>query len=138
MIKAMLICDSAGYAFYSKNVNEKFQTMDPVLLSGLISAIGSLGKVLFKEEIANIAYGNSAKKKNIVVITQELFGIEKVIYFVFLTKGDIDYDLIRKLRSAIYIETKHDLKNTNALKDVKGLHNKIDRIINSIDSEIFN
>ncbi len=138
MLKAMLICDSAGYAFYSKNVDAKFQSMDPVLLSGLISAIGSLGKVLFKEEIANISYGNSAKKKNIVVITQELFGIEKVIYFVFITKGDINYDLLRKLRSAIYIETKHDLKSTNALKDVKGLHNTIDRIINSIDSELFN
>ncbi|MFX1237015.1 MAG: hypothetical protein ACFFAS_12800 [Promethearchaeota archaeon] len=137
MIKALLICDSAGYAFYSKNIDSKLKSMDPILLAGLISAIGALGKQLFEEEIAKISYGNGLLSKNIVVVTQEMFGFEKVIYFVFVTTGEIDYELIRKLRSAIYIGAKNDLKNTSNLKDIKGLQNKIDRIVNSFAQHLF-
>ena len=44
----ILIADSSGVPFYSRNYNE-FSLADDGLLSGLISAIGSVGKRLFNQ-----------------------------------------------------------------------------------------
>ena len=126
MIKSILVCDSTGYPFYSKILDPSLGEIEPTIFSGLISAIGAIGKQIFKEEIATISYG---EKHEITIITKELLGEKKSIYFVFLLEGEPDLPLMKKLSTNIFIETKHVLKDPSAAKlDIK---EKVDRIINN-------
>ena len=126
MIKSILVCNSDGYPFYSKKIDPNIGDIDPAIFSGLISAIGAIGKQLFREEIATISYGENYE---ITIITKELFGDEKVIYFVFLIEGDPDLKLMKKLSTNIFIETKHVLKDPyTARSDIK---QKVDRILDN-------
>ena len=125
MIKSILVCDSQGYPFYSKEFDQSLGEIDPTIFSGLISAIGVIGKQLFKEEIATISYG----EKYEITITKELFGDKKSIYFVFVNEGEMDLKLMRKLSTNIFIETKHVLKDPSAKLDIQ---QKIDRILANI------
>ena len=102
MIKSILVCDSEGYPFYSKQIDKSLGEIDPAILSGLISAIGVIGKQIFKEEIATISYGENYE---ITIITKELLGDEKLIYFVFLIEGERDLPFMKKLSTNIFIET---------------------------------
>ncbi len=124
MIKSILICDSTGYPFYLKQIDPTMTEMDSSIFSGLISAISTIGKQLFNEDIATITYGDKYK---ITIITKELRKIEKTIYFVFLVEGDTDLKLMRRLSTNIFIETKHVLKDPSAAKlDIK---QKVDKIL---------
>ncbi|HDZ18728.1 hypothetical protein LCGC14_0412920 [marine sediment metagenome] len=124
MIKSILICDSTGYPFYLKQIDPTMAEMDSSIFSGLISAISTIGKQLFNEDIATITYGDKYK---ITIITKELLQIEKTIYFVFLVEGDADLKLMRRLSTNIFIETKHVLKDPSAAKlDIK---QKVDKIL---------
>jgi len=126
MIKSILVCDSEGYPFYSKLIDKSLGEIDPAILSGLISAIGVIGKQIFKEEIATISYGENYE---ITIITKELLSDRKTIYFVFLIEGEPDLPLMKKLSTNIFIETKHVLKDPSAAKlDIK---KKVDRIIDN-------
>lgn len=127
MIKSLLICDSRGYAFYSKIFDKDLESYDSALFSGFISAIGTLGRELFKEEIATISFGYNENSPNIIVLSKDFYGTDKRIYFVFLTQGKIDLKPIREVCTNIYINNKEELKKSmvnNALKD------KIDKIVN--------
>lgn len=127
MIKSILICDSRGYAFYSRILDKKLNQYDSALFSGFISAIGTIGRELFNEEIATISFGYDENSPNIIVLSKDFYGTEKKIYFVFLTQGKIDLKPIREICTNIYIHNKDELKKSvanNALKD------KIDKIIN--------
>ena len=127
MIKSVLICDSTGYPFYSRKIDPKIGEIDPAIFSGLISAIGAIGNELFKEDIATITYGENYE---ITIITQELFGNQKSIYFVFIIEGERDIKLMKKLSSNIFIETKQVLKDPNGAKlDIK---QKVDRILDNL------
>ncbi len=124
MIRAVLVCDSQGYPFYSNKIDPSIGDINPAIFSGLISAIGAIGKQLFKEDIARISYG---EKYEIGIITKELFGDKKLIYFIFLVEGEPDLPLMKKLSTNIFIETKHVLKDPlSAQLDIK---EKIDRIL---------
>ena len=79
MIKSILICDSQGYPFYMKQIDPTMTEMDSSIFSGLISAISTIGKQLFNEDIATITYGDKYK---ITIITKELISYQKTIYFV--------------------------------------------------------
>jgi hypothetical protein len=126
MIKSILVCDSEGYPFYSKQIDKSLGEIDPAILSGLISAIGAIGKQIFKEEIATISYGENYE---ITIITKELLSDRKTIYFVFLIEGEPDLPLMKKLSINIFIETKHVLKDPSIAKmDIK---EKVDRIIDN-------
>ena len=112
--------------FYSKQIDKSLGEIDPAILSGLISAIGVIGKQIFKEEIATISYGENYE---ITIITKELLSDRKTIYFVFLIEGEPDLPLMKKLSTNIFIETKHVLKDPSAAKlDIK---EKVDRIIDN-------
>ncbi|TFG06972.1 MAG: hypothetical protein EU539_06275 [Promethearchaeota archaeon] len=126
MIKSILISDSEGYVFYSKILDRDMYNYDSVLLSGFISAIGSVGRELFKEEIATISFGYEQDSPGIVVLTKDFFGTEKKIYFVFVTHGDIDLKMIKDVCTNIYINNKADLKASGVKKNI---HGKIDRIV---------
>lgn len=127
MIKSVLVCDSEGYPFYSRKIDSNMGEIDPTIFSGLISAIGAIGKELFKEEIATITYG---EKFEITIITKELFGNQKSIYFVFLIEGNADLKLMKQLSTNIFIETKNVLKDPlSARQDIK---EKVDRILNKL------
>ncbi len=124
MIKSILVCDSQGYPFYSKKFDQSIGEIDPTIFSGLISAIGAIGKELFKEEIATISYGD---KYEIAIITKELLGDPKSIYFVFIIEGESDLKLMKQLSTNIFIETKHVLRDPNNAKlDIK---EKVDKIL---------
>ncbi len=127
MLKSILICDSQGYPFYSKNLDPNLGEIDPTILSGLISAIGVIGKKLFKEDIATISYG---EKYVITIITKDLFGGNKSIYFVFIIEGDMDLKLMRKLSTNIFIETKHVLKDPSTAK--QDIQEKVDKILENL------
>ena len=88
-----------------------------------------LGKSLFKEEIATISFGTSKDMSNIVTVSKELFGQTKIIYFVFINKGEINHNLMRQVVTAIFIETKHVLKDTSSI--IQDIQDKIDRIIDN-------
>jgi hypothetical protein len=127
MIKSILVCDSQGYPFYSKKFDQNLGEIEPTIFSGLISAIGAIGKQLFKEEIARISYGD---RYEITIITKELFGDKKSIYFVFLIEGEADLKLMKQLSTNIFIETKHVLKEPSSAKlDIK---EKVDRILGKL------
>ncbi|MCP4761339.1 MAG: hypothetical protein GY870_06130 [archaeon] len=127
MIKSLLICDSNGYPFYSKVIDEAVNNIEPTLLSGLISAIGTLGKQLFSEEIATITFGEGKNLYHIITVTKELLFESKVIYFVFITKGELNMSNIRGLVTNIFIETKQVLKDPSGIKD--NIKDKVDNII---------
>ncbi|MFW9819809.1 MAG: hypothetical protein ACFFE5_09385 [Candidatus Thorarchaeota archaeon] len=124
MIKSILICDSQGYPFYSKKLDKDLGDIDPTIFSGLLSAIGAIGKQLFKEDIATISYG---EKYEVVIITKELFGDQKSIYFVFVIEGGRDLKLMRRLSTNIFIETKHVLKDPSVAK--LDIQEKVDKIL---------
>ena len=127
MIQSILVCDSQGYPFYSKKIDPNLGELDPTIFSGLISAIGAIGKQLFKEDIAKIHYGEAYE---IVIITKELFGDDKSIYFVFIIEGDVDLKLIKQISTNIFIETKHVLKDPSAAKlDIK---TKVDKLLSNL------
>ncbi|MFX1478978.1 MAG: hypothetical protein ACFFCI_12675 [Promethearchaeota archaeon] len=124
MIKSVLVCDSQGYPFYSNKMDPTLGDIQPAIFSGLISAIGAIGKQLFKEDIARISYGD---KYEIGIITKELYGDKKVIYFVFVNEGEPDLSLMKKLSTNIFIETKHVLRDPLlAQQDIK---KKLDHIL---------
>ena len=127
MLKSVLVCDSQGYPFYSKKLDPNLDEIDPTIFSGLLSAIGAIGKKLFKEDIATITYG---EKYEILIITKNLFGDQKTIYFVFINEGEVDLKLIKQISTNIFIETKQVLKNPhNAQLDIK---QKIDKILGNL------
>lgn len=127
MIKSILICDSQGYPFYLKNFDTTFIEMDESIFSGLISAISTIGKQLFAEDIATITYG---EKYEITIITKELIADQKTIYFVFVIEGEADLKLMRRLSTNIFIETKQVLKDPGAAKlDIK---QKVDKILSNL------
>lgn len=128
MILTFLICDSTGFSFYSRNFNNNPNRIEPALLSGLISAMGTVGRKLFNEEIATISFGENAKN-SITIISKEIFGSDISIYFVFLTEGDFDVKRLRGLCTHIWIETKSVLKNPDALMKNPAIISKIDRLV---------
>ncbi|MFX1326473.1 MAG: hypothetical protein ACFE8N_16095 [Promethearchaeota archaeon] len=124
MIKSILICDSQGYPFYSKKLDPDIGGIEPAIFSGLISAIGAIGKQLFKEEIATISYG---ERYEITIITKELFGDKKVIYFVFVIEGEADLKLMKNLSTNIFIETKRVLKDPQSAQ--LDIQQKVDKLL---------
>jgi len=83
-LKCLLISDDSGIPFYSREFD--FEGIDATLLSGLLSAVGTIGKTLFKQDIATIVFGENIQPKNaskITVISKEFFQIKKQIFFVF-------------------------------------------------------
>ncbi|MFX1376227.1 MAG: hypothetical protein ACFFA0_10465 [Promethearchaeota archaeon] len=124
MIKSILICDSQGYPFYSKKLDSNLDDINPTIFSGLISAIGAIGKQLFKENIATITYGENYE---ITIITKEMFGNQKSIFFVFVVEGQADLKSMKQISTNIFIETKHVLKDpSSAQLDIK---EKVDKIL---------
>ncbi|MGV9172834.1 MAG: hypothetical protein ACOC44_12865 [Promethearchaeia archaeon] len=115
MIQKLLICDSQGYPFYSRNIDESLPEMNRSLLSGLISAIGTIGDKIFNKKIANISFGNGSGGSYISIVTKDLLFEEKSIYFVFFMQGKCDTRLIKEISTTIFIENKQFLKNPDAM-----------------------
>lgn len=127
MIQKLLICDSQGYPFYSRNMDDSIPEMDKSLLSGLISAIGTIGDKIFKKKIANISFGNGSAGSYISIITKDLLFEDKAIFFVFFMKGECNTHLIKEISTTIFIENKQFLKNPDA-QSLK-IERKVDSII---------
>ena len=126
MIQTFMVADSLGYPFYSKKVGNSQKEFEPELLSGLLSAIGTIGKTLFNKEIANVKFGEN-EEFGITIISKEIFGEEKSIYFVFVSEGPVDLKKARGLCTNIFIETKQALKNPQ--ESILNIEDKINRIL---------
>ncbi|MBD3215216.1 MAG: hypothetical protein GF311_21595 [Candidatus Lokiarchaeota archaeon] len=127
MIEKLLICDSQGYPFYTKDFDSAIPSIDQALLSGLISTIGTLGRQLFKKEIANITFGTGVSQSHIFIVTKELLSEGKSIYFVFFMKGECDQKLVKDISTTIFIENKNMLKRS---KNFSGqIKDRVDSIL---------
>lgn len=124
----MLICDNGGLPFYSRNFGDFIQ-IDDALLSGLLSAIGTIGKTLFKQDIATIKFGEGNEISRILVITRELFSSNRQIFFVFFYSGTLNIKLLRSVATMIFMEAKIAFKNQNPETKVVG--NLIDKVIDN-------
>jgi len=127
-LKCLLISDDSGIPFYSREFN--FEGIDPTLLSGLLSAVGTIGKTLFRQDIATITFGASIQAKNsskIIVISKEFFSIKKQIFFVFFYHGEHNMKQLRQLATTIFMDSKQSFRNRTP--ETLQLRKDIDKII---------
>ena len=127
-LKCLLISDDSGIPFYSREFD--FEGIDATLLSGLLSAVGTIGKTLFKQDIATIVFGENIQPKNaskIIVISKEFFQIKKQIFFVFFYHGEQNMKKLRQLATTIFMEAKHSFRDR--APETQQLRKNIDRII---------
>jgi hypothetical protein len=103
--------------------------MDDALFSGLISTMGTIGKSLFKQDIATISFGMGTHSSYIVVISRELFAIQKQILFVFMYSQNLDVKMLRQLTTTIFMELKNSFRED--LPKQENLEPTIERIINT-------
>jgi len=137
-LNCFMISDDSGIPFYSRAFNG-FKLLDDTLLSGLISAIGSVGMKLFKQEIATISFGTGAEASYMAVVTRELFSAGKTINFVFFytgTIGDLQLKAFRELSTTIFMETKL-LFRTNA-PNMSEIREKINKLLDQRFSKLGN
>lgn len=127
MIRSILITDSNGKPYYSKILDENFEEIEPVILSGLISAIQTIGKKLFNDDLATIYFGDR-KKESISIVTKRILNFkEETIFFVYFIEGDIELKKLRSLSTQIFIETKNYLKHPEP--DLEIMATKIDKVL---------
>ena len=127
-LKCLLISDDSGIPFYSREFD--FEGIDATLLSGLLSAVGTIGKTLFKQDIATIVFGENIQPKNeskIIVISKEFFSIKKQIFFVFFYHGEQNMKQLRQLATTLFMESKHSFRDR--VPETQQLRKNIDRII---------
>ena len=127
-LKCLLISDDSGIPFYSREFN--FEGIDATLLSGLLSAVGTIGKTLFRQDIATITFGDSIQAKNsskIVVISKEFFAIKKQIFFVFFYHGEHNMKQLRQLATTIFMDAKQSFRDRTP--ETLQLRQTIDKII---------
>jgi hypothetical protein len=129
MLKSMLICNADGMPFFSRNFDE-FIEIEPLLLSGLISALGSFGKQLFDKEIATVFFGSPAEQtSSLFVITKDLISIDKKIHFCFFSEGNLNHKILAELSTNLFIEIKNMLSVTHP--DFQVINDKVNRIIDT-------
>jgi len=127
-LKCLLISDDSGIPFYSREFD--FEGIDATLLSGLLSAVGTIGKTLFNQDIATIVFGENIQPKNaskIIVISKEFFQIKKQIFFVFFYHGEQNMKQLRRLATTIFMEAKQSFRNRTP--ETQQLRKNIDRVI---------
>ena len=111
MIKNFLITDSTGIALYSKSVNSA-KEISTQLFSGLISTVGTVGKMLFKQKLATITFGSDVKNQNqVVILSKDRYGERKSIYFVFAGNHLENTIPLKEIAATLYIEAKKELTN---------------------------
>ena len=122
-----MITDSTGIAMYSKNVNNS-KEISTQLFSGLISTVGTVGKMLFKQKLATISFGSNFDENQIIILEKERFGEKKAIYFVFAGNHLENTVPLKEIAATLYIEAKKELNNPQQnQEDV--LKQKIDAIL---------
>ncbi|MHA1721283.1 MAG: hypothetical protein ACTSWX_10875 [Promethearchaeota archaeon] len=127
-LKCLLISDSSGIPFYSRLFD--FEGINDALLSGLLSAVGTIGKTLFNQDIATITFGENLQPNNtskIIVISRDFFAIKKQIFFVFFYHGNHNMKQLRQLATTIFMETKQSLRDQSP--EATQLREKINKII---------
>jgi hypothetical protein len=114
MIALFLISNADGHPFYSRDFGNKIDHIDEAILSGLISAIGLIGKQLFKQEIATISFGTPPEINSyIVIVAKELVSENQKYYFVFFTQGECNHKLIREISTTVLMEIRRLLRDPN-------------------------
>ena len=133
MINGIQICDSNGLPFYV-NIYALEAKIEGSVLSGLISAIGYMSRLLFKQDVASISFGDHENKNSIIIIQKDLFQSQKKIYFVFFVSGKTDLRYLRRISTALFIEGKTLFQKRSV--DVNIVTSIIIRILNRHFTEI--
>ena len=116
MLEFLLICDSNGSSIYSRKLHDTYNLSKIESLPGLISTLDSMGRTVFKKDIAIVTFGEdnlsniSESTSKIVLISKDTFAQEKRINFVYLSSGDCSMQLLRELTTTIYMELKPHLR----------------------------
>lgn len=126
MIKNFLVTDSTGGALYSKNVNSG-KDISTQLFSGLISTVGTVGRMLFKQKLATITFGANENENQVVILTKDRYGEKNSVYFVFAGNHLENTIPLKEIAATLYIETKKELNDPQNNKDV--LQRKIDTLL---------
>ncbi len=132
MLESLFITDCTRTALVHRKFRESFKEIEPTMLSGLISAIDSIGRLVFNKEFAVVTYGEDNISNigdtvsKIVNFSKDLFAQDKRISFVFFSTGDCSIKILRQLVTTLYIELK------NLLRDEQPNHDKIGLIVNKI------
>lgn len=126
MIKGLQICDSKGFPIFTKNAIN-FSGINGTLMSGLISAISVMGKELFKQNIANITFGEGSSTSYLTIIRKELFKENKSIDFVYFSEEKCDLSALNHISTTIFIDSKKHLIDSSIVHDA--LQPRINQII---------
>lgn len=94
-----------------------------------MSAMSSIGKILFDEQVATVGYGINGQFR-IVVVYKEVFNHGKSIFFVFVTKRNLDLTKARSIATQIFIQAKNELLETDT--DLKAIKTKVDKILMTV------
>ncbi|MHA1730802.1 MAG: hypothetical protein ACTSU5_02615 [Promethearchaeota archaeon] len=134
MLASLLICDAAGTAFYSRDFCERSRNLDPILLSGLIAAIDSVGRNIFDKKVATVYYGEENAFSDdtvgkVIVITKDLFQEQRHINFVFLCTSDCALKGFREVATTLFIELKPLLRGE--YPNLKAIREKADAVIDN-------
>jgi|SRR5271157_1401221 len=119
MLDSLLICNTSGLPFYSRKFSPSSKLGDdPSLLSGLISAIDSIGRMMFNRKVGIINYVEEESRPNeadshVVIMSKDLFSEDKHINFVFFVFGECDMSELRQVSTSIFIEIKQFLRQSN-------------------------
>lgn len=124
----MLITDSNGITLYSKSFDKIYKDFNFTLLSGLISAVESIGKELFNEDLASIYFGEK-RDYNITIITKRFLNQKTSIFFIFLMKGEFKQTDLQNISTRIFIETKAILRHENSNIIGNKIAEKTDKIL---------
>lgn len=105
-----------------------------IVFAGMLSAISSIGRIFFNEQIASINYGINGKSR-IIVSYNEIRDLKKSIFFVFFTTDpNLPLRRVRAFSAKVFIQTKSLLTSKNP--DLNRIKTKVDKIILS-DGDFF-
>jgi hypothetical protein len=105
MLKCFVITDSHGYSYFKKSFDFDFEKINKDLLGGMLSALTTFGKELFKKSLARVFFGENMEV-NLTIIKKETYSSEKSIFFVFICEGDMSAKEMNKISTDIFIQTK--------------------------------
>jgi hypothetical protein len=132
MLDSILICNSAGLPYYSRVFRKASHFQDAALLSGLISAVDSLGRIMFSRKVGIINYVEDEMKpddadSHVVIMSKDLMAADAHLNFVFFVFGAYAMKDLRALSTSIFMELKKFLRETNP--DYDKIQTNVDHII---------
>ena len=132
-IDAIFITDRTGINYYDRQFNG-FSINEPSLMTGLLSAMSSVGREIFNKDIANLTFGEGKNTINIALIIKDIQRLSKRIFFVFIHNHSNINDL-KGMATNIFITVKN-LFNLK-IPDTQMFKQKVDKLIDGCYQHIY-